>query len=129
MGLWAQSRSLESGLMIENQTTKLRGSRLTAWQARGLNAAYSDLVCFVCAYVCVCVRMCAYVRVCVCVNITRVFFCPKDHSIRGCFPLRSSLPRSLSGSGLISPSLSDLRFTLEALPGKPGIWLAAGWSY
>lgn len=42
------------GLMIENQTTKLKGSRLTAWQARGLstanwNALRPGLVCM-----CVC---------------------------------------------------------------------------
>ncbi len=72
---------------------------------------------------CVSMFMCVHV----CVSIPHVcLYCPKAHSIWGSPAVLAS---SLSGSSLISPPLSDLWFASEALPGKPGIWLAAWWGY
>lgn len=91
------------GPMIKKQTTKLRGSRLTAWQSRGLGLANWNA------------RRPGLLRVFVlCAGPQYSRVSPGPAPCSGPVFSRHSL----------SLSLSDLRFTSEALPGKPGIWLA-----
>ena len=73
--------------MNENQTTKLKGSRLTAWQARGLSTANWNALRLVLLCVFVLSKGPQYLRV---------------------YPPSVCLALLLPRSRVISPSLSDL---------------------